>query len=51
MVSIITYLFHIITHLFHIKKSIDPLHWAAYKNLHREVKKEIKLAKREHVAE
>ena len=31
------------------RKSNDPLDWAAYKNFNREVKRELRLAEREHV--
>ena len=31
------------------RKSNDPLEWAAYKNFKREVKRELRLAEREHV--
>ena len=31
------------------RKSNDPLDWAAYKNFKREVKRELRLAEREHV--
>ena len=33
------------------RKSKDPLHWSAYKNFHREVKREIRMAEREFATE